>query len=142
MELLECEISQLLIDEQSAGQTVILREKNGGRMLPIEIGMVEALAINNGLQVGASPRPMTHDLLLAVLRGLGGKLERVTVNDLLAMPHGGATFLAMLEIRTADGHLRRIDSRPSDALALMVRIGCPLFVNEKVLQAAGMEGDL
>lgn len=139
MELRECELGQLLINEQSPAQRVLLREKDGGRCLAMDIGMVEALAIKNGLQENGTPRPMTHDLLLAVMRSLGGRLERAVINDLATLALGGVTFLAVLEISTDDGRRQLIDCRPSDALALVVRTGRPLFVSEKVLSAAGTE---
>lgn len=142
MELRECELGQLLINEQSPAQRVLLREKSGRRVLAMDIGMVEALAINNGLQEGGTARPLTHDLLLGVMRSLGGRLERAVVNDMAALAIGGVTFLAVLEISTDDGRRQLVDCRPSDALALVVRTGCPLFVSEKVLAAAGTEEPL
>lgn len=139
MQLFECELSQLLIDERSATQTVLLRVKDDPRVIPIAIGMVEALAINNGLQDSGNPRPLTHDLLLSVMRTLGGVLDRAVINDLVNLQTGCATFLAVLEIILPDQSRQLIDCRPSDALALIVRTRCPLYVSEKVVDAAGTE---
>ena len=88
MNLVECELAQILIAEQREAQVVVLREKNGYRSLPIEIGIVEAVAINREIQGVETLRPMTHDLLVSVVSALGGRLARIIVNDLVQMKDG------------------------------------------------------
>lgn len=111
---------------------VLLRETEGQRrVLPIYIGGAEATAIAFALEQVATPRPMTHDLLRDVIEGLGGSLTRITVTEL--RDH---TFFAELEIDMA-GTTNRVSCRPSDAVALAVRTGSPIFAAESVLDEAG-----
>jgi bifunctional DNase/RNase len=102
-----------------------------GRSFPIVIGLPEAQAIERRLKGIIIKRPQTHDLLMNIIAGLGGKLESITINDL--QDH---TFFALLSIRTPDHKLVKIDSRPSDAIALGIASNVPIFVDEKVLDAA------
>lgn len=133
MNLVECELAQILIAEQRDAQAVVLREKNGSRSLPIEIGIVEAVAINREVQGVETLRPMTHDLMVAVISGMGGRLARVIVNDLVTMKDGSGTFFGILVLAKENGEEVGVDCRPSDAIALAVRTGCQIYVNEKVL---------
>lgn len=120
-----------------AQTTVVLREKGGDRSFPIIIGRSEAAAIDRGLKGTEFPRPLTHDLLEGVIRRMGGELRRVVVNELK-----GGTFHARLHV-ARNGEEIEVDARPSDAIALAVRAGCPVFVEGSVLdeveggQAAG-----
>ena len=110
---------------------VLLREPESGDVIPIFIGIPEARAILLALRGVELPRPMTHDLLHDVIGKLSGTLERVVVDDLRSN-----TYHAALEIRLAgNGELVRIDSRPSDALALAVRASAEIRVSIPVLQA-------
>ncbi len=102
-----------------------------GRSFPIVIGLPEAQAIERRLKNVVIKRPQTHDLLMNVVAALGGKLESITINDL--QDH---TFFAQLVMRTAEGKVVKIDSRPSDAIALGIASNVPIFVEEKVLNAA------
>jgi len=111
---------------------VILREKKAGRYLPIWIGAAEADAIAVKLQGVTVPRPLTHDLLRLVIDSLGATVDSIIVNDLKS-----DTFFAKI-ILNVDGGQVEIDSRPSDALALAVRAGVPIFVDEAVLDKAGI----
>ncbi|MHC4887060.1 MAG: bifunctional nuclease family protein [Planctomycetota bacterium] len=130
MNFIECEVSRLVIDEDSqSGQMVALREKNGPRSMPIIIGMVEAWAINQRLSEGATfPRPLTHDLFANTLTHLNAELIRVLITELRE-----GTFYALLELRRSDGSTTEVDCRPSDGLALAVRTNSPIFVSEPVL---------
>lgn len=116
---------------------VLLREEGGTRYLPIFIGPPEATAIVYALQGMETPRPMTHDLFQTVLDQLGAELRQVVITEL----HDG-TFYAEIEIVT-EGVSRRISSRPSDALALAVRMPqpVPIFASEDVLDEAGVAFD-
>ncbi len=134
MNTVECELAQIMIAEQRVSQMVVLREKGGERILPIEIGISEALAINRHISGEEMVRPMTHDLLSEVIERLGGKLRRIVVNDLVEDKEGHGTFYGLLTVEQ-EGRQIEIDARPSDAIALAVRVGCPIFVAEHVLSA-------
>lgn len=131
---IECELAQILIAEQRDAQVIVLREKEGERMVPIEIGIVEAMAINRHVQQIETMRPMTHDLLLSVIEGLDATLERIVVSDLVTLKNGAGTFYGLL-ILNLHGQEVEVDCRPSDAVALATRTGCPVFVAEHVLEA-------
>ncbi|MFH0911346.1 MAG: bifunctional nuclease family protein [Planctomycetota bacterium] len=131
MELVECEIGRLIISETQESPTlVMLREKGGKRTLTIGIHIVEAIAINRKLSNESFPRPMTHDLLKSILDGLGVTVQQVVVNDLK-----DNTFFAVIELNHT-GTIINIDARPSDAIALALRVNAPIFVTEKVVSQA------
>jgi len=128
------ELSKVLISELGDQQAIFLREKDGGRSFPIMIGIPEARAIRQRLDKREFLRPMTHDLLANMMHSLGGKLEKIVINDIrrLHPADNGQTFIATLYIRRG-GELIEVDSRPSDAIALGVGLDTPIFVAEKVL---------
>ena len=128
--LVRMDLARTIIVETSDSQVIILKERDGDRHLPILIGINEALAIDRRLKGLRTPRPMTHDLLANVVESLGGELEKIIVSDL--RDH---TFYATLIIRR-DGELIEVDSRPSDAVALGVASGTPIFVENHVLEEA------
>jgi hypothetical protein len=105
------------------------------RMLPIWVGLSEANAILLQLENVVTPRPMTHDLLKSVIADLNGQVERVVVCDLKEN-----TFYAKIDIRAPQGTVT-IDARPSDAIALSLRTGSPVFVEESVIQTAQGDGE-
>jgi hypothetical protein len=113
----------------------MLKEVKRERYLPIVIGVPEADAIAIKLQNHEVPRPLTHDLLCNAIATLGGRVTHVVVNDL-----SGETFFARI-IMDADGRHVEVDSRPSDAIALAVRLGVPIYVEEKVLELGAIEPD-
>ncbi len=109
---------------------IFLDETEGTRILPIWIGPMEAQAIAIRLSGYPSPRPMTHDLLFSVIKTLGLTVKRVTITDIVEN-----TYYSQLHLAEPDGsNLRLVDSRPSDAVALAVRFGCPIFINENVFE--------
>ena len=112
---------------------VLLKETNGDRYLPIWIGAGEATAIAFALQGVETPRPMTHDLMRDILRETEIAVERILINELVDQ-----TFYALIRMN-ADAGVREISSRPSDAIALAVRINAPIFAAEEVLEQAGIE---
>ncbi|HUS46480.1 MAG TPA: bifunctional nuclease family protein [Phycisphaerae bacterium] len=130
----EMELSRVLITEYGGDQLIFLREKGGKRTFPIVIGIGEAMAIHRRLNGERTPRPMTHDLMANVIREMGGRLEKIVVEDLrfLSPDDSRQTFIATLYIRQND-HLLEVDSRPSDAIALGSALDTPIFVAEKVL---------
>jgi bifunctional DNase/RNase len=109
---------------------LVLRESGGGRLLMIWVGPWEASAIAMKLQGLTPERPLTHDLLASVLGELNATMSRIVITDL-----ADETFHARLRLGTADGP-RDIDARPSDAIALAVRLGSPIFATEDVLERA------
>ncbi len=125
--MIEMALSRIVIHEQKDRQVIVLKEKDGTRSFPIIIGMYEAVEINRKITEVETPRPMTHDLVRNVIHGLDAKLERVVVNELKE-----STFYARLHLRR-DGAAYEIDSRPSDAIAIAVAEGAPIFVEDKVL---------
>jgi len=113
-------------------RVVVLKETDSDRYLPIWIGPFEADAITIQLQGVQVPRPLTHDLLNSFIRELGIKVSHVLVSELR-----NDTFFARIVI-DVDGESMEIDSRPSDAIALAVRVGAPIFVSEQVMGLASI----
>lgn len=129
--MIQVELSKIIIDEKRQDQIIVLKEKKGERQFPIVIGFLEASSIKmkiSGLEV---PRPMTHDLLVSVIEALDARLEKLVIDKLVEN-----TFHAKLEIRTADGAVKVVDTRPSDGIALAVRCNSAIFVEEEVLNKA------
>lgn len=123
------ELNQIVISETSDEQIIVLKEVGGPRAFPIVIGIWEAFAIDRHLKEKNTPRPMTHDLIESVIKTLDGTLDRIVVSDLR-----NQTFFAKLMIRR-NGKTVEVDSRPSDAIALAVKMKAPIYVEERVLQA-------
>ncbi len=109
---------------------VILKEATGNAILPIWVGVSEANAIALEIEKVVTPRPMTHDLLKNVLIGLDSHVQKVVVTSIK-----DDTFYAVIWI-DSDGRLISVDSRPSDALALALRIDCPILVEDDVLRSS------
>jgi len=112
---------------------VLLKEADGDRYLPIWIGAVEATAIAFALQGIETPRPMTHDLLRDMLEETQVGVERILISELIDQ-----TFYALIRM-SSDGKTVEVSSRPSDAIALAVRVNAPIFAAEEVLDQAGIE---
>lgn len=130
--MVEVELIGVRVEVPGNTPVVLLRERSGARrQLPILIGDAEARAIQFALERIPTPRPMTHDLFRDVLDGLGVQVVRVSVTELR-----DRTFFAELHLSHA-GNATVVSSRPSDAIALAVRTGSPIFVAESVLDEAG-----
>ncbi len=125
--MVEMELSRILITETGEYQVVWLREKGGERTFPILIGIFEAAAIDRVIREIETPRPLTHDLLASVVNALEVRLSRIVVCSLQSH-----TFYAKLVIER-NGDTIEVDSRPSDAIALAVRLSAPIFVADDVL---------
>lgn len=130
--MIEVTVAGLGIAPPSSLPLLLLKEREGERVLPVGIGPNEAQAIVMPLQGVHPPRPMTHDIFVEVVSSLGGHLRRVEITDLIE-----STFHARLMLET-DGQERTYDIRPSDAVALAVRTETPIFVSEEVLDQAGI----
>jgi bifunctional DNase/RNase len=123
-------IKGLMPDPITNMPIVVLREVQGERVLPIWVGLFEANAILLQIENVQPPRPMTHDLLKSVIADLGAAVERIVVSDLKEN-----TFYAQLHMRSERGPVK-IDARPSDAIALALRTGSRIYVEEGVIQSA------
>ena len=123
----QMELHKIIISEMQEQQIIVLQEVDGERKFPIVIGSAEAFAIDRRLKGHVHPRPLTHDLLANVIEQLGGTIDRIEINNL--QDH---TFFANIHIRH-DGRTLKVDSRPSDAIALGVATSVPIYVAEHVL---------
>jgi len=124
----EMKIRGLTMDPVTQMPIVVLKDVNGNSVLPIWVGIFEANAIALEIEKVSTPRPMTHDLIKTVLMGLEAGVRKVVVSDLK-----DDTFYAVIWIEK-NGELISVDSRPSDALALALRLDCPIYVEESVLK--------
>ncbi len=125
----EMKIRGLMMDPVTNMPIVILKD-SGDTVLPIWVGIYEANAIALEIEKVSTPRPMTHDLIKNVLTGLDTLVHKVVVTELRE-----DTFYAVIWLER-EGHIISIDSRPSDALALALRVDCPIFVEEEVLKTS------
>ena len=126
----EMKIRGLMMDPVTNMPIVILKDTGGSAILPIWVGIYEANAIALEIEKVATPRPMTHDLIKNLLLGLNTAVRKVVVNDLR-----DDTFYALIWLER-DGETISIDSRPSDALALALRLDCPIYVEDDVLKSS------
>ena len=127
MDMVRCDLVKIMITETADPQVIVLKECGGERCFPILIGISEAIAIDRKVRGYEPARPLTHDLLASVITDMGGEVERVEVCGLR-----DNTFFARLLIRR-DGETIEVDSRPSDAVALAVRLESPIYVADEVL---------
>jgi len=130
--VIELSVYSVLYSLLSRHRVVLLKENEGERFLPIWVGMFESEAIAMRLQGAAVPRPLTHDLLANMVGELGGRLKYVVVNDL-----SESTFYARIAVER-DSEVQLVDSRPSDAIALALRAEIPIYVEDGVMEKAGI----
>ena len=126
----EMTIKGLMVDPITNMPIVILRDEDGQRVLPIWVGIFEANAIALQIENIATPRPMTHDLLRNVIEDLEAAVEKIVVCDLR-----DNTFYALVHLRV-NGEVVSVDARPSDAIALALRVRAPIFVEDTVIDTA------
>jgi uncharacterized protein len=127
---IEMTIKGLMVDPITNMPIIILRDKDGQRVLPIWVGVFEANAIALQIENVTTPRPMTHDLLRNVIQDLRARIDKIVVSDLKEN-----TFYALIYL-TVNGDVVAIDARPSDAIALALRARAPIFVEERVIDHA------
>jgi bifunctional DNase/RNase len=127
---IEMTIKGLMVDPITNMPIIILRDKDGQRVLPIWVGVFEANAIALQIENVTTPRPMTHDLLKNVIADLRARIDKIVVSDLKEN-----TFFALIYL-SVGGEVMAIDARPSDAIALALRARAPIFVEEKVIDHA------
>jgi bifunctional DNase/RNase len=126
----EMKIRGLMMDPVTSMPIVILKDIGSNNVLPIWVGIYEANAIALEIEKVSTPRPMTHDLIKTLLLGLEAGIRKVVVNELRE-----DTFFAVIWVER-NGELISVDSRPSDALALALRLDCPIYVDDSVLRSA------
>ena len=131
--MIELELVGVRVELPHNQPIVLLKERTGSRFLPIWIGAVEATSIAFALQGVTTPRPMTHDLMRDLLSGLSVGVDRIVVTELRE-----ETFFAEIHLTNGE-HQVVVSSRPSDAIALAVRATVPIYAEEGVLEAAGIE---
>jgi bifunctional DNase/RNase len=130
--LIPVHIHSLGLDEQNNQPVLVLKEDGGLRVVPIWIGHPEAMAIMLAVQGIEPPRPLTHDLMIGIITAAGYEVTRVEINRV-----ENGTFFATL-ILTSPERTLGVDARPSDSLALAVRAGCPVLVEEEVMRSSGV----
>jgi uncharacterized protein len=132
----EMKIRGLMMDPVTSMPIVILKDVGSSNVLPIWVGIYEANAIALEIEKVSTPRPMTHDLIKTLLHGLEAGIRKVVVNELKE-----DTFFAVIWVER-NGELISVDSRPSDALALALRLDCPIYVDDSVLKSARSAGSV
>jgi len=137
--MIEVEIAVVRLDPEAMAPIIILKEKEGKskRFLPIVIGIFEAIAIVTELEKHEVVRPMTHDLMKSIIDNLGAEVVSILVSDLK-----DDTFYAEINLQLSDESVIKIDSRPSDAIALGIRAKAPIYVSEKVMVGSGISQDM
>ncbi len=132
--MIEVTVAGVRMEMPSNTPIVLLQEVQGLRYLPIWIGAVEATSIAYAQQGVEPPRPMTHDLYVATLAEIGATVTSVRITDL-----NDGVFYSVIDLTGADGSVHSISARPSDALAIALRVGVPILATEAVFDAAGVE---
>ena len=127
--MVEMELNKIVIDEKRHDQLIVLKEKDGARILPIVIGLAEASAIKLKISGFSPPRPLTHDLLHSTIENLEASIDKIIIDKLEEN-----TFHAKIVLKTAGGLDKFIDARPSDSIALAVRAHTPIFVEDAILK--------
>jgi bifunctional DNase/RNase len=128
----EMEIKGIAFDQNLQTPVVLLTDKEESVILPIWIGLCEARSIELGLSEKVAPRPLTYDLIAAIVRTMNAKVERILIVDL-----SDQVFYAQVEV-SVDGKVSKIDARPSDAIALASRMNSPIYVKQTVLDKAAL----
>lgn len=125
--MIEMFVTGIALDVRNNHPLVILNDASKKRALPIWIGHAEAQSIARALEDFKPERPLTHDLLINVIKGTSYKVHHIEINDL-----NDNTYFSTIVLENAIGELVPVDSRPSDAIAVSLRIECPIFISEKV----------
>ena len=127
--MVEMELNKIVIDEKRHDQLIVLKEKDGNRILPIVIGLNEASAIKLKISGFTPPRPLTHDLLYTTIANLEARIDRIIIDKLEEN-----TSHAKIVLVDATGQTKVLDARPSDSIALSVRAHAPIFVEDEVIK--------
>ncbi|HYF77565.1 MAG TPA: bifunctional nuclease family protein [Symbiobacteriaceae bacterium] len=123
--------------EDTGSVIIVLRAEELGRLLVMEVGLLEGRAIAMEAEGVRAPRPLTHDLLYQVVQSLGAQIASVRIRD-----YKDSTFFAHLYLQQADGREIEVDARPSDAIAIALRSGAPIYATDDVMEAAGLSEEM
>jgi len=130
----EAEVRALLMDPATKSPVVLLKDRNSTKAVPIWIAEPEAISIALELQGQRFPRPLPHDLMKEILLALRATLEQVVITHIK-----DGVFYAKLVLRDAQGEVKELDSRPSDAIALALRVRAPIFIADEVFEQGAIE---
>ncbi|MBF0570181.1 MAG: bifunctional nuclease family protein [Candidatus Omnitrophica bacterium] len=133
--MIQVELAKIIIDEKNHEQVIVLREKGASRQIPIVIGFIEASSIQMKISGVDTPRPLTHDLMVSVFGALEATVQALLIDDLQ-----DGTYFAKLHLKNKAEQAIVIDCRPSDGIALAVRTGIPVFVEDKLFQQVVADG--
>lgn len=134
--MIEMRVMGIALDTRTGSPIVVLHDKDNRKALPIWIGSAEASAIIRKIENLVVARPMTHDLIISIIEKTGYKLDRIEISDVEK-----ETYFAALILKDNEGNEIEIDSRPSDAIAVAIRIDAPIFVAAKVLASGAVSTD-
>ena len=134
--MIEMKVMGIALDTRTGSPIVVLHDKENRRALPIWIGSAEASAIIRKIENLSVSRPMTHDLIINIIEKTGYKLEKIEINDVEK-----ETYYATLYIRNDKDEVIEIDSRPSDAIAIAIRVDAPIFVTANVISNGSVSTD-
>jgi len=134
--MIEMKVMGIALDTRTGSPIVVLHDKDNRKALPIWIGSAEASAIIRKIENLTVSRPMTHDLIINMIQKLGYSLDRIEINDVEK-----ETYYATMFIRDKDGNITEIDSRPSDAIAVAIRVDAPIFVTANVISNGSVSTD-
>lgn len=134
--MIEMKVMGIALDTRTGSPIVVLHDKENRKALPIWIGSVEASAIIRKIENLTVSRPMTHDLIVNLIEKTGYELEKIEINDVEK-----ETYYATLFLKDNDGNVLQIDSRPSDAIAIAIRIDAPIFVTANVISNGSVSTD-
>ena len=134
--MIEMKVMGIALDTRTGSPIVVLHDKENRRALPIWIGSAEASSIIRKIENLSVSRPMTHDLVISIIEKTGYKLEKVEINDVEK-----ETYYAIIYLENEKDETVEIDARPSDAIAVAIRVDAPIFVSAKVLSAGSVSTD-
>lgn len=134
--MIEMRVMGIAIDTRTGSPIVVLHDKDNRKALPIWIGSAEASAIIRKIENLSVSRPMTHDLIMSIIEKTGYKLNRIEINDVEK-----ETYYATLFLINDEEEIIEIDSRPSDAIAVAIRVDAPIFVTSNVLSSGSVSTD-
>lgn len=134
--MIEMRVMGIALDTRTGSPIVVLHDKDNRKALPIWIGSAEASAIIRKIENLAVARPMTHDLIIEVIEQTGYNLDKVEINDV-----ENETYFASLVLKNDNDDVIKIDSRPSDAIAVAIRVDAPIFVSPNVLSSGAVSTD-
>ncbi len=134
--MIEMKVMGIALDTRTGSPIVVLHDKENRKALPIWIGSAEASAIIRKIENLTVSRPMTHDLIVNMIEKMGYELEKIEINDVEK-----ETYYATLFLRDKEGNITEIDSRPSDAIAIAIRVDAPIFVTTNVISNGSVSTD-